>query len=193
MNSGNVAEAPSVKFPTYGQRNRRSLGFSLVEVAIAVAIAAVGLTAVLGVLPSSLESVREAGNSTARARIVSEILGEIQLSDWGRMQNSGISVSSESSGWTGLNTLLARTWYFDDQANSLSESSPNFRTRISFVARARISTSPLVLSGGAGPSASLKNIQIDIAVIPDPDFDFDNPNLYVTHPGIVARRYSQPN
>lgn len=168
-------------------------GFSLVEVAIAVAIAAVGLTAVLGVLPSSLESVRVAGNSSASARIVSEILGEIQLSDWGRSQNGGVSVSGGTSGWTGLNDVLSRRWYYDDQANRIAESSSDFRTRLSFVARARIPDTPLALSGDTTIPASLKNVQIDIAVVPDPSFTFSDPNTFVTFPGIVARRYSQPN
>jgi uncharacterized protein (TIGR02598 family) len=171
---------------------RRMRGFSLVEVALAVAIAAVGLVAVLGVLPTSMASVRDAGNLSAKARIIGEILGELQLSDWGAVSGNGKTSSEKSSGWNGLDKVIDRRWYFDDQANPISESDSDFDSQLSFVARVRLSTDPVSVPGDAAGSSNLKNVQIDIAVIPDKDFKFSDSqkNVFSTYPGIISRRYS---
>ena len=174
------------------QSSRQMRGFSLVEVALAVAIAAVGLVAVLGVLPSGLSSVRDAGNLSANARIIGEILGELQLSDWGAMSGNGRTSTEQNSGWAGLDRVVARRWYFNDQANPISEGDSDFTSQISFVARVRLSRDPVSVPGDAAGSSNLKNVQIDIAVIPDKDFAFSDSqtDMFVTYPGVISRRYS---
>lgn len=181
-----------VLFFSHTSRRNRALAFSLVEVAIAVAIAAVGLATVLGVLPGGLASVREAGNVTAKARIVSEILGELQLTDWGGAASDGKTRSATQSGWDGLDAAIAKRWYFDDQANPLLESDQDFDSRISYVARVRLSTNQVMVPGDVGGSSNLKNVTIDVASIPDKSFDFDTTrkNAFTTHTGIITRRYS---
>jgi len=54
-------------------------GFSLVEVTVAMAIAAVAVVSILGLLPQGLETMREAGDEAIKARIHQQILNEIQM------------------------------------------------------------------------------------------------------------------
>ena len=179
------------KGPKYLTGRKRG-GFSLVEVALAVAIAAVGLVAVLGVLPSSLSSVRDAGNLSGKGRIIGEILGELQLSDWGAMSGNGRTTTEKNSGWVGLVNVVGRKWFFDDQANPIFEGDPDFKSQLSFVAQVRLSTNPVTVPGDATPAANLKNVQVDIAVIPDKNFTFADSQraVFSTYPGVISRRYS---
>jgi len=54
-------------------------GFSLIEVTIAMAIAAVALVTLLGLIPQGMETMREAGDQAIMGRIHQQILNEIQL------------------------------------------------------------------------------------------------------------------
>ena len=52
-------------------------GFSLVEVALALSIAALGITSMLGLLPQALDDVRIAGETTAASRISQHIISTL--------------------------------------------------------------------------------------------------------------------
>lgn len=67
---------------TLKQSNRRCRGFSLVEVTIAMAIAAVAMVTLLGLIPQGMETMREAGDAAIEARIHQQILNEIQMADF---------------------------------------------------------------------------------------------------------------
>ncbi|MDB4657672.1 Verru_Chthon cassette protein B [Verrucomicrobiales bacterium] len=54
-------------------------GFSLIEVTIALAITAVALVSLMGMIPQGLATMREAADQAIEARIHQQILGEIQL------------------------------------------------------------------------------------------------------------------
>ncbi len=65
-------------------------GFSLIEVTIALAITAVALVSLMGMIPQGLSTMREAADQAIEARIHQQILGEIQLTPF-----------SDSDGGTG--------------------------------------------------------------------------------------------
>lgn len=58
--------------------------FSLVEVAIAMAILAVGMTGVLALLPVGLDSARQVHNETIAANVARSVIGNLWLSNQNR-------------------------------------------------------------------------------------------------------------
>lgn len=176
-------DLPPVLVAQHSPRRARRGGFSLPEVAIAVAIAALGLLTLLGIIPSGLDSIRFAGETTAEARVVSQVVGEIQLSDWGQ-QTGGR--------WSNLEALLSRRWYYDDQANPIdrqSTSETSFQNRLAYVVRVRQSI-PLMLPGATAPHPDMQNIIVDVAVSPDPGFDFGPTRTFRSRPALVTRQFS---
>lgn len=66
-------------------------GFSLVEVTIAMAIAAVALVSIIGLLPRGMQTMQEAGDRAIEARIHQQILGELQMAPFGDTGTSPLS------------------------------------------------------------------------------------------------------
>jgi uncharacterized protein (TIGR02598 family) len=61
---------------------RRSSGFTLAEVMIALSIVATVMVGMLAAMPQALRSIRESNNLTIMGRIAQEIIGDIQMSEW---------------------------------------------------------------------------------------------------------------
>jgi len=158
-------------------------GFSLVEVVMAVAIAALGIITVLGLIPGSLSSIREASEITSRTRIIASISSEIQMSDWGNRVGAGVP-------WSGLSVFLERKWSFDDQANLLGGDGQDLSMQQAYLARIRLPDQRISLSGQQQINGDLVNLIIDIATVNDPQFNFDNTINVFSAPIIVARRYA---
>lgn len=73
---------------------RRSAGFSLVEVTLAVAIIALGLLAVLGLLPQGLNSARTAADNTLVATIVQDVFSMLRSADFTSATLTNLNPSS---------------------------------------------------------------------------------------------------
>ncbi|MEX2580626.1 MAG: Verru_Chthon cassette protein B [Verrucomicrobiales bacterium] len=58
---------------------RPSRAFSLVEVTIAMAIAAIAVVTLLGLIPQGMETMREAGDKAIIGRIHQQLLNELQM------------------------------------------------------------------------------------------------------------------
>lgn len=78
--------------------------FTLVEVTIALGICATVMVALLGLLPTSLDQMREAKNLTTEARISEEIISDAQLLPWDEL----IELDGEER-------------YYDDQGTRLQD------------------------------------------------------------------------
>ncbi len=61
------------------QRPSHQAAFSLVEVSIAMAIAAVALVSLIGLIPQGMKTMQDAGDQAITARIHQQILSELQL------------------------------------------------------------------------------------------------------------------
>jgi|GEM_PF-2343988 len=168
-------------------------GFSLAEVAIAVAILALSLTTLLGLIPSVMTNIRKASNLTAENRIVSEITGRIELGDWG-------NPSAPPFHWSNLSEILAQRWYFDDQGNPIKTSDSGFGMRLSYVATAELAPSSeagqsgqVTLPGNgnssAPPTTNSKVIHVRVAGTTDASFNFSNPSLHSTYVSVIARQF----
>lgn len=69
-------------------RSRGRAGFSLIEVTIAMAIAAVAVVSLLGLIPAGMNTMRDAGDEAIMARIHQQILNELQVADFDTLDTS---------------------------------------------------------------------------------------------------------
>lgn len=60
----------------------RARAFSLIEVTIAMAIAAVALSTLMALLPQGMNTMRDAGDEAIMARIHQQVLNELQMADF---------------------------------------------------------------------------------------------------------------
>lgn len=160
----------------YSRSSLRAHGFSLPEVAIATAIAALGIITLLGLLPTGLENVRQAGNNVAIARIYQQMVSEIQSADWG----------AEAGGnWTNLRTYDGARRHFDSEGTLLNRSgnhSPNQDELmyLSYVAKYEFVpiSGPIVPGASSAPGSVVrsdaKRVIIHVATTTNPNFNFDN-------------------
>ena len=81
---------------------RRSSGFSLVEIVIAVGVVSFALIALLGLLPAGLKTFKGTMNMAVGSQIAQRVFNDIQVSDW--------------------STIGATNRFFDEQGNELTNS-----------------------------------------------------------------------
>ncbi len=65
---------------------QRQAGFTLIEVTIAMGICATVMIALLGLLPMSLDQMRDSRIMTSMARISEDIINDVQLMKWEEME-----------------------------------------------------------------------------------------------------------
>lgn len=160
---------------------RKAAAFSLVEVVLAVGIMAVGVVTILGLLPHGMEMSRKTANEQAETRIVDQLIGELNATDWTTM--SGLV----SAGNAGI------TRFFDDQGLEITGSAGSIQELLNYVARVSFVDSAEAAKGMPMPSKSgrainpnLRRVQIEVAPVPDPQFNFESPP-----PGIKVRTFTQ--
>lgn len=156
-------------------------GFSLVEVTIAMAIAAVAIVTLMGLIPQGQQTMRDASDKAIEARIHQQILNEIQVTPY---QNNS---NDEEERYQELNGALR---FYDDQGEQLEESE---RGSFSHIYSARISIpefdsgTPDTVGGGrfegvdfgdGDPNENLRLVIIEVAAVggldSDQGFDFDD-------------------
>jgi uncharacterized protein (TIGR02598 family) len=93
------------------EKKRKSGAFSLVEVTIAMAIAAVGIVSILGLLPQGMDTMVAAGDEAIQARIHQQLLNEIQMTPY----KVG-AANSPIDEFDGLEL------YYDDQGEEIGDS-----------------------------------------------------------------------
>ena len=86
-------------------------GFSLIEVTIAMAIAAVALVTLLGLIPQGMNTMREAGDQAIQGRIHQQLLNEIQMTPF-----------DDASGMSLIDVYDKMEFYYDAQGEELSDS-----------------------------------------------------------------------
>ena len=163
-------------------RRRSSGGFSLVEVVIAVGIMALGLVAVLGLLPHGLAMTKKTSDLTYQTRIFQHLLSEYQSMPWEALEGAS----------TGGGAQLR---YFDYQGIELtSNSTDQQEILLSYVASVDINPSPVELPHVNGQSRAndhLRRLVVRIAATPNRDFDFKKAGArsYATYSACLARTF----
>jgi uncharacterized protein (TIGR02598 family) len=146
-------------------------GFSLVEVTLAVGIAALGIIAVLGLMPQGLEMSRKTGELSAQRQITEQIVRNLDQKAWNDLITA--------------NTTF--TLYYDDQGLETTATAPTqaFIVRVQILPLASLTTLPL---GGNGEPYLAKAV-IKIATTTNPQFNFADQNNrnYVTMIHYIAK------
>lgn len=174
-----------MKFQT--QKHQRGVrGFSIVEVAIAVGIASLAITVILGLMPAGLESIRSAGVTSAQSSIFRQMFGEVQMADWGKGGGG-------TPGWNGIAPFENQRRYFDDQGSPIPEDASDLDTRLSYVARFSFPSNQVLVPGDGGGAAGVPDmvyLQVDIADVPLKDYDFDQGKRHRSRTMVVTRQHA---
>ena len=157
--------------------------FSLVEVVLAIGIMVLGVVTILGLLPHGMEMSRKTANEQAETRIVDQLVGELQSSDWAGM--GGVTSAGASAGVKS---------YYDDQGLRLYESGGSIANQLVYVARVKLVdttefTKGMKMPSKAGATATnqnLRRVMVEVAVTQDQNFNFDNAPA-----GIPVKRFTQ--
>jgi uncharacterized protein (TIGR02598 family) len=142
---------------------RRSGAFSLPETTIAVAIAALGIVSVMGLMPQGLETSRKIGNLAAQTRIMQNIIGDLESTDWSLLDNY-VTTSPNRS--------------YDDQGVLLSSAGTDSRLT-SYVAHIEFENPGSILPESAGGGTSepyLRRLNVKIANTSSTTYDFGTGN-----------------
>lgn len=142
------------------------------EVVLAVGIMALGVVTILGLLPHGMEMSRKTANELAETRIIEQIVGEMQASDWTVLEaNKGVERR-----------------YFDDQGLELAQGG-DLVARLSYVAESTVNELDVKLPSNA-PSVqdnkNLRRVRVRVIGVPLPDVNFENPP-----PGVPVKSFTQ--
>ncbi|MCF7787003.1 MAG: Verru_Chthon cassette protein B [Prosthecobacter sp.] len=148
---------------------RRSAAFSLVEVTIAVAIAALGFITLLGLLPSGINMARTSAEMSVGSKIMLKLSGEMQSMAWSRIN------------WTGYGPLR----YFTNEGREMTPadtSQDDLVASLAFVASVYVPQKPLDMylptgvsgAGTSTPETYLRRVKICVTTSSDPAFKFDS-------------------
>ncbi len=128
-------------------KKRRMLGFSLVEVVLALGLASFALVSMVGLLSVGFRGARDSMNMTVISDIAQGISGEAQLTSW---TNLSANYNSQTS-----------KWYFDDMGARISTSN-----NAAFEAKTRLTNTPSVIL----TSSYATNLYIEIKALANPAY-----------------------
>jgi len=126
-------------------------GFSLVEVTLAVAIAALAIITFLGLLPQGLEISRKTSQLTLHSNVLEQIIRDLDNASWETLPTS---------------TDVRR--YFDDQGVEVTADSE----RLTLVAKMDFSQ-PTTLPVSSTAQKFLRRVLINVATTGNATFSFD--------------------
>lgn len=147
-------------------RSRQDDAFSLVEVTIALAIAALGFITLLGLLPQGMEMARQSSELSSYARIIQKVSGELQTEPWTDLT------------WTGYGGKR----YFTDEGVELQSSELNAKNvteGLTYVAAVYVPSSQLDVKLPGSTQAQnvepyTRRVWVAVATTTNKDFDFTN-------------------
>jgi uncharacterized protein (TIGR02598 family) len=130
----------SASFPTPQPFFRERTAFSLVEVAVALAVVTFALVGILGLIPIGLGNFREAMDTTVGAQLAQRVITDAEQTDF------DLLIASAESNDASFFALPVR--YFDEQGTEVLPSEPHAAAKVIYHVRVRGSQ-----PGPADPSA----------------------------------------
>jgi uncharacterized protein (TIGR02598 family) len=157
--------------PSLSSLRRPAFGFSLVEVTVAMGIVATVMVALLALLPYGMDNIREAKGTQVQARIANEIIGELQVMDWGKEPN--FSKASDMDG---------KILRYDGEGTRIEDTSEKDKQDTIYKAKIELPMNEEVLlpgqGGQKGQGRYLRRVTIKIAFAPgDREIDFNSRKL----------------
>jgi uncharacterized protein (TIGR02598 family) len=146
-----------------------SAGFSLAETTIAVGVAASVIVTLVGMIPLSLDALRESSNMAAEARIVQAIAADYRMREW-----SEVLGQQQSGG--------SRNFLFDGQGTRVKTG--DFSAI--FTVRVTVADAP-TLPGVLQPNPRLKSVEMLMTESPDPDTALSKPETCRKAQTLVAQ------
>lgn len=130
---------------------RKDRAFSLVEVTLALGVAAVSLLVIFSFLPLGLQTNQRSFEQTASVDILSTVAADLRATPvtnprGGAATSSQFGINIPASGGTGTTTLFFNT---AGQSNSSQQSDSRYRVTITFVS-----------NGGGAKSATLADLKV---------------------------------
>jgi uncharacterized protein (TIGR02598 family) len=98
-------------------------GFSLVEVVIAVGVAAFALVALLGLLPSGLKTFKSTMNTAVGSQIAQRVFNDMQIANWSNLTNTARYFDEQGNELTTSNAVNCIYWV---QVNTTGKNSTKF-------------------------------------------------------------------
>ena len=148
-------------------------GFSLVEVVIAVGIMALGITAVLGLLPHGLAMTKKTADLTYQTRIFQQILSEYQAMPWTEIVR-GVGNGERRS--------------FDYEGIELRGGQEQL---LSYVAEVELENKAVSLPSTTNPppNDNLRRLIVKIAATPNSNYKFETigTKKYAAYSALLAR------
>jgi len=131
-------------------RGRRHSGFSLIEVTLAMGVAAVSLLVIFSLLPIGLQTSQRSTEQTASADILSAVSADLRAtpvtSQRGNVTTSKqFSINIPAAGSTGTTTLFFNN---SGQYSASQQSDSRYRLRVTFV------------SGGGAKTATWADLKV---------------------------------
>jgi uncharacterized protein (TIGR02598 family) len=164
------------------RKSRLLQGFSLPEATISIGIAALGLTSLLGFLPQSMNTLKQAGDIATETRITEQILSSISNSEW--VDASGKDVLT--------NEYQGKRYYFDDLAVQLDSENPG--DWVSYVAEVEVPKADIALpttnQKGSDLDPYLRRVVVKVGSATSSEFSFDAArpaSTYRTYASVVSR------
>jgi uncharacterized protein (TIGR02598 family) len=142
-------------------------GFSLVEVALAVAIASLGIITCLGLLPEGIEMSRKTGQMAINGNVLEQIIRDVENArNWRALKATYAPPAGFPSGGSPA-TATDITKYYDYQGTPVTAESNN----ISFVAQIEYNL-PCYLPGDTADQNYLARLRIRIANTSNAQYEF---------------------
>ena len=132
-------------------RSERNCAFSLVEVTLALGVAAVSLLVIFSLLPLGLQTNQRSLEQTASVDILSAVAADLRATPvtnprGNAATSSQFGINIPASGGTGTTTLYVNS---AGQSNSSQQSDSRYRVTITFVS-----------NGGGAKSATLADLKV---------------------------------
>ncbi|MFN7562705.1 MAG: Verru_Chthon cassette protein B [Prosthecobacter sp.] len=166
------------------RRQSRKGGFSLVEVALAVAIASLGIITCLGLLPEGIEMSRKTGLLAINSNVLDQIIRDLENArNWKALKANYKAPAGFPAGGNAAAAGDERK-YYDYQGTPVTASS----TDIAFVALIDFSL-PCNLPGSTTDQNYLARLRIRIANTSNAQYQFPIPanGLYSTFYHLVSK------
>lgn len=166
-------------------RLRRPNAFSLIEVTIAVAITAVALVSLMGMLPQGTDLMKRATDTAIEARIHQQIVGEVLLTEW--EVKDGLHNTKRGYDDQGIHIATDGSVFSSGRSNE----------DVVYQARIRLPTGNVTLPGGS-VDENLQLVLVDVTNRREPGFDFDSPtnkrhvNIYQSIIVKMGQNFSSP-